>query len=121
MSRARTPHDPLRGHNWRDGVEPPATQQQPVQQQQEPPEQEFDWGSADWELMHRVTRLICDHYGMRKGDTNLSRHDREARDLYMSIKRGDPIPDRYTRRYVVTAPTPEDLRAKAVKDPRNWR
>ena len=115
MSRARTPHDPLRG-TWSAGEEP-VTQQQ----QQEPPDQEFDWGSADWELMHRVTRLICDHYGMRKGDVNLSRHDREARELYLLIKRGEPIPDRYTRRYVVTAPTPEDLRAKAVKDPRNWR
>ena len=114
MSRRYTGRNPL------DGAFQPEWQKDPVQQQ-EPPEQEFDWGSADWELMHRVTRMICDHYGLRKGDINLSRHDREARELYLLIKRGDPIPDRYTRRYVVTAPTPEDLRAQAAKDPRNWR
>ena len=115
MSRRYTGSNPV------DGASQPEWQEDPVQGRTEPPEQEFDWGSADWELMLRVTRMICDHYGLRKGDINLSRHDREARELYLLIKRGDPIPDRYTRRYVVTAPTPEDLRAKAAKDPANWR
>lgn len=115
MNRRYTGSNPL------DGTSQPEWQKDPVQSQPEQAEEDFDWGSADWELMHRVTRMICDHYGMRKGDINMSRHDKEARDLYLAIKRGEPIPDRYTRRYVVTTPTPEDLRAKAAKDPRNWR
>ena len=98
----------------------PIDQSAMSQGQPEQAEEEFDWGSADWELMHRVTRMICDHYGLRKGDIHLARHDREARKLYLSIKRGEPIPDRYTRRYVVTAPTPEDMQARAARDPRNW-
>lgn len=98
----------------------PIDQSAMSQRHTEPPEEEFDWGSADWELMHRVTRMICDKYGLRKGDINLARHDKEARDLYLSIKRGEPIPDHYTRRYVVTTPTPEDERVAYFKDPRNW-
>lgn len=102
-----------------DGIAP-ADQSSMSHKSTEPTEEEFDWGGADWELMHRVTRMICDKYGLRKGDINLARHDKEARKLYLAMKRGEPIDDHYTRRYVVTAPTPEDLQARAARDPRNW-
>lgn len=102
-----------------DGIAP-ADQSAMSQGHTEVPEEEFDWGSADWELMHRVTRMICDKYGLRKGDIKLAKHDREARKLYLLIKRGEPIPDHYTRRYVVTAPTAEELQTRAALNPLNW-
>lgn len=98
----------------------PADQSSMSQRHTEPAEEEFDWGSADWELMHRVTRMIADKYGLRKGDIKLAKHDREALKLYRSIKAGKPAADCYTRRYVATAPTPEDLQTRAALDPRTW-
>ena len=123
MNRARTPHDPLRGHNWRDGVEPPATQQQPVQQQQEPPEIEFDYDpSSKSNLMARkAAAIIRQKYRIEAGDVRaMGQHDREMRTTWQQLMAGTfTYPES-----VMTLIDPKEAaaaRASDVRNPANWR
>lgn len=81
---------------------------------------EFDYGSEDWELMHRVTRMVADRYGLSKGSPRLAKHDNEALKLYRSIKAGKPVADCYTRRYVTTGPSKADKALEQALNPLNW-
>ena len=123
MSRARTPHDPLRGHNWRDGVEPPATQQQPVQQQQEPPEIEYDYNpSSKSNIMARkAAAIIRQKYRIEAGDVReMARYDREMRTTWQQLMEGTFTYPEST----MTLIDPKEAaaaRANDVRNPRNWR
>ena len=119
MNRARTPHDPLRGHSWRDGVEPPATQQQPVQQQQEPPEQEFDWDPFSKRnlMARRAAAIVRQKYGIESGDVRrMAQHDNETQRIWRELMDG-----RYQAPSIVQIPPAEYKAMQAVQDPRNWR
>ena len=117
MSRARTPHDPLRGRNWRDGIEPPATQQQPVQQQQEPPESDWDPFSKRAVMARRAASIIRRKYGIESGDMRrMAQHDNETRRIWNQLMDGTYQPPSRAQ-----IPSAEYEAARRAMDPRNWR
>ena len=117
MSRARTPHDPLRG-TWRAGEEP-VTQQQ----QQEPPEQEFDYNTSSKSniMARRAAAIIRQKYGIESGDVRrMAQHDNEIRTTWNQLMDGTYQPPES----VMTLIDPKEAaaaRASDVRNPVNWR
>ena len=90
MSRARTPHDPLRGHKWRDGIEPPATQQQPVQQE---PAADYSLDSKEHLMEIKAVAIVKRLYGIRGPfDWKPAIHDKRARSVFDMLMRGEDLP-----------------------------
>ena len=86
------PHDPLRGHSWRDGVEP-APDPTPAPQQQHP-EGGYGIESRDHMLMLRATRIVRQLHGIPAGDFRRwgPQHDRAARTVYAKLLAGEELP-----------------------------
>jgi len=117
--RKREAHDPLRGHSWRDGVEPPATQPQPVQQQQQE-EPEFDWNPHSKRniMARRAAALIREKYRIESGDVRrMAQHDGEMKQIWTQLMEGTYQPPAST----VQMPSAEYKAIQAAQDPRNWR
>jgi len=116
--RKREPHNPLRGHSWRDGVEPSTTQQEPVQQQQEEPE--FDWNphSKSNIMARRAAAIIRQKYRIEAGDVRrMAQHDGEMKQIWAQLMDGSFTYPEST----VQMPSAEYKAIQAAQDPRNWR
>ena len=123
MSRARTPHDPLRGHNWRDGVEPAPEPMPASQQQQEPPEIEYDYNpSSKSNIMARkAAAIIRQKYRIEAGDVReMARYDREMRHIWCELMEGRYQPPESVM-ILVDPKEAAAARANDVRNPRNWR
>ena len=90
MSRARTPHDPLRGHNWRDGIEPAP---EPIPAPQQEPEVDYSLNSKQRLMDLKAVGIIRRLYNIRGPfDWNPAIHDRKCRAVFDRLMRGEELP-----------------------------
>jgi hypothetical protein len=96
MSRARTPHDPLRGHNWRDGVEPAP---EPIPAPQQEPEVDYSLNSKQRLMELKAVGIIRRLYNVRGPFDWSPALDRKARTVFNKLMAGEPIPDHWRTQY----------------------
>ena len=85
------PHDPLRGHSWRDGVEP-SPEPTPAPQQQHP-EGGYGIESREWMLQSKAVGIIRRLYGLHSPlDWKPAIHDRKARAVLDKLLAGEELP-----------------------------
>jgi hypothetical protein len=90
MSRARTPHDPLRGHNWRDGVEPAP---EPIPAPQQEPDVDYSLDSKEHLMEIKAVAIVKRLYGIRGPfDWKPAIHDKRARAVYNMLMQGEELP-----------------------------
>ena len=121
MNRARTPHDPLRGHNWRDGVEPAPEPIPASQQPVEPPEFDWDPFAKRSVMARRAAAIIRQNYGIESGDMRrMAQHDNETQRIWNQLMDGTYQPPESTMTLIDPKEAAAAL-ANDVRNPRNWR
>ena len=108
MSRqARQSHDPMRGHDWRDCIEP-APEPMPAPQQEV--ERSYSIYDPEYLAQLRAVQMVRRAYGLSRNDFRRwgPHHDRAALKLFRMMRNGEALPATFTQQQRAVPPINPD-------------
>ena len=94
-----TPHDPLRGHSWRDGVEPSPEPAPAPQRQEQEDETDYSLNSKQRLMELKAVGIIRRLYNVRGPFEWSPALDAKARTVFNKLMSGEELPQHWRTQY----------------------